>query len=422
VSGEKQLRDPKSPTRVEKGPKIVIFGNFGTPNFGNEATLRAIYFNLRRLIPEAEFACMCSFPAIASATHKIAAFPISPTILTGWTPKSRAARILKRIVFGIPNELYRLGANFRMLKDANVLIVPGTGLLTDVYDLLNWGPYGVFRWSVLAKLRGCKLLFVSVGVGPLYGRLGRVFAKLALGLADFRSYRDISSLEYVKSIGFNATNDQVYPDLAFSLPPAEIPRESKPSGGRPVVGLGLMTHGGMYGDVRHDDKTYRDYTETLITLTKWLLDQGYNVRLLIGEIGDPVTDFSQLLSEKLPSHECLRISHSTVASIDDLLSQFRDTEFVVVTRFHNIIFGLLNNKPVVSISFHPKCASLMADMGLFSYCLQIDQLNSDELIHAVIDIQNNMRELTTSIASRKDDYRRLLEEQYRLIVDHCASQ
>ncbi len=416
------MSEPKSATKVEKRSKIVIFGNFGTANFGNEATLRAIHFNLRRLMPEAQFACVCCSPVIASATHKIAAFPISPTVITGWTPKSRLARFLRGIVFGIPNELYRLAANFRMLKGANALIIPGTGLLTDVHDLLNWGPYGVFRWSVLAKLRGCKLLFVSVGVGPLYGRLGRQFAKLALGLADFRSYRDVSSLEYLKSIGFDATNDRAYPDLAFSLPPALILRESQTSGSRPVVGLGLMIHDGMYGDVRHDDETYGRYTETLITLTKWLLDQGYNVRLLIGQVGDPVSEFSRLLDQKLPSHEFLRIVHTPVTSIEDLLAQFGDTEFVIVTRFHNIVFALLNNKPVVSISFHPKCASLMADVGLSQYCVQIDQMESNELIRIIINIQNNLHELTTSIASRKETYRHLLEEQYQLIVGHCAFQ
>jgi len=59
------------------------------------------------------------------------------------------------------------------LKGADTLIVPGTGLLSDAFGLFRWGPYNVLKWSLAAKVRRCKLLFVSVGAGPLYGALGR---------------------------------------------------------------------------------------------------------------------------------------------------------------------------------------------------------------------------------------------------------
>jgi polysaccharide pyruvyl transferase WcaK-like protein len=416
------LTGTQSPTRVRKKPKITFFGNFGTDNFGNEATLQAIHFNLLRLAPEAEFACICTFPANVSATNGIAAFPIGPPGVTGWAPKTRAGRLLRKVVIGIPNELYRWVYAFRKLKGTDALIVPGTGLLMDSHDLLGWGPYGLFKWSALAKMRGCKLLFVSVGAGPLDGRVGRVFVRLALGLADFRSYRDVSSLEYLKSIGFAVDGDQVYPDLAFSLPTALVPRENQASERRPVVGLGLMHHDGMYGDIRHDDETYHKYMDNLLSLTKWLLDGGYDVRLLIGELRDPVSEFSRLIKEKLPGLEPTRIMHTPVRSVEGLLAQFVDTDFVVVTRFHNIVFALLNDRPVISISFHSKCASLMRDMGLSEYCLQIDQVAIDPLIGKVLYVKNNRREVKALIANRKMDYSRSLEEQYQLIASHCGVQ
>jgi hypothetical protein len=45
---------------------------------------------------------------------------------------------------------------FQILKETSMLIVPVTGLLTDVYGLKNWGAYSVFKWSLVAKLRRCK--------------------------------------------------------------------------------------------------------------------------------------------------------------------------------------------------------------------------------------------------------------------------
>jgi polysaccharide pyruvyl transferase WcaK-like protein len=271
---------------------------------------------------------------------------------------------------------------------------------------------------VLAKMRGCKLLFVSVGVGPLNGRLGRFFAKMALGLADFRSYRDVSSLEYLKSIGFNVSNDHVYPDLVFSLPTVLIPRESRE--GRPIVGLGLMHHDGMYGDIAHDDEIYDKYTDILLKLATWLLDRGYDLKLLIGELRDPVSEFTKRLNEKLPGLESTRILHTPVTSVEALMAQFADTDYVVVTRFHNIVFALLNDKPVVSISFHSKCASLMRDMGLLEYCLQIDHLERDQLIGKVLCAENKGREMSALIENRKMEFRLSLDKQYLLIARLCG--
>ena len=152
-------------------------------------------------------------------------------------------------------------------------------------------------------------------------------------------------------------------------------------------------------------------------MVKWLLDRGYDVKLLIGELRDPVSEFSRLLHEKLPGHQSTRIMHAPVTSVEALLAEFVATDFVVVTRFHNIIFALLNNKPVVSISFHSKCASLMSDMGLSEYCLQIDQVEIDELIGKVLYLQKNSHELMALIASRKEKFRLSLGEQYQLIVE-----
>src|SRR5512146_2742177 len=98
-----------------KARRILIFGNFGTKNFGNEATLQAVLANLRRLIPQAELACICTAPAAASVLHGIAAQPISPPVITLWTPRNRLERLLRAVVFGIPSELYRWWQAFRTL-------------------------------------------------------------------------------------------------------------------------------------------------------------------------------------------------------------------------------------------------------------------------------------------------------------------
>src|SRR5260370_24656917 len=152
-----------------------------------------------------------------------------------------------------------------------MIIVPGTGLLTDAFGLFGWGPYSLFKWSLIAKVCGCKLLLVSVGAGPLYTGLGRWLVRSILSLPDFPSYRDSSTKQYLASIGVRADNDRIYPDLAFSLPQSVIPHRYTKNGRNSFVGLGVMVYDGKYSVSTPTDRMYSAYFDNLITFMKRLL-------------------------------------------------------------------------------------------------------------------------------------------------------
>src|SRR2546427_6800098 len=45
-----------------------------------------------------------------------------------------------------------------------------SGFLSDYSTHAFGWPYFIFKWSIIARLCRCKLLFVSVGAGPLWRR------------------------------------------------------------------------------------------------------------------------------------------------------------------------------------------------------------------------------------------------------------
>jgi polysaccharide pyruvyl transferase WcaK-like protein len=300
-----------------------------------------------------------------------------------------------------------------------MLIIPGTGLLTDAYGLSAEGPYNLFKWSLLAKLRGCKLLFVSVGAGPIYSRIGRFLVKTALLVADFRSYRDEASMAYLKGIGFPTNGDRVYPDLVFSLPEIAIPRADGKRTGRPVVGLGVMTYAGKYSVEKPTDAIYREYLDNLVAFAGWLLAHEYDIRLLIGDVSDGSVskEFKSLLKTSFGAYDEERIIDQAVLSVDQLLAQIAATDIVVATRFHNVLLALILNKPVVAISFHHKCASLMRDMGLAEYCHDINQMNAGRLIEQFQGAEENADKLQPVVRRRVEQSRTALDEQYKLIFE-----
>jgi len=400
-----------------KGKKICFFGHFGSPNFGNEITLQAMLYHVRRVLPNAEVGCICTGPDALAATQKIETVPIRRIFVKCEKRRSRLARLLRSVLIGVPSELYRWLEAFKTLNGSDMLIIPGTGLLTDAYGLLSWGPYNLFKWSVMARMCRCKVFFVSVGAGPVYSALGKYFVKSALSLADFRSYRDNASFNYLKGIGFSTNSDRIYPDLVFSLPEAMLPRDSDERTKRSIIGLGLMPHAGKYSSATAGDKIYREYLKNLVAFARWLLTHDYDIRLLMGDLGDraALEQFKSLLKASWGAYDGKRIINQPALSVEQLLPQIAATDIVVATRFHNIVLAFLLNKPVISISFHHKCASLMEEMELSEYCHDINDMNADRLIAQFLDLEKKATRLKPAIREKVEQSRQALGEQYSLI-------
>jgi len=404
--------------RKDREPRIGFFGHFGQINFGNESTLQAMLYNIRRCVPGAELTCICTNPEVTTTSYGVDAVQMNGVFLKPqWLQGDPLSRTLRKIIIGIPSEVFRWYKAVCTLKDLDALIVVGTGLLTDAYGLVSWGPYSVFKWSVIARACRCKLLFVSVGAGPIYGPLGRWLIRAALSLADFRSYRDLATMQCVRGIGVRTSHDRVYPDLAFSLPENVMPHDDLQKGRRPVVGLGLMQYAGRLSAESPSDAVYRAYLENLVRFVGWLFGRGYDVRLLIGDIFDrPVTrEFKSLLRERLGSYDEERVIDEPIGSVEQLLSQIATTDAVVATRFHNVLLALMLKRPVISISFHQKCVSLMREMGLAEYCQNINQLDAERLIEQFRELERNGDDLRRAIGRKTDEYRSALDEQYGAI-------
>jgi polysaccharide pyruvyl transferase WcaK-like protein len=397
--------------------KVSFFGNFGSLNSGNESTLLAILARLRSVAPDGEFQCVCPHPEVVAARDGIDAIPISTRLVRVWDTETRVSRRIRMAFIGVGEEIKQYVRAFRWLKGTDMLIIPGTGLLTDAYGLTSWGPYSLFKWSLMARFSGCRVLFVSVGAGPIYSAAGRLLAKASLSLAEYRSYRDDSSKNYLTSIGFHNEGDRVYPDLVFSLAPSFLPVAGPPrAGDRRVVGIGLMEYAGRYSVARPSDQTYWHYLKSLASLVDWLLVQNYDVRLLLGdEDAHVIGDFRSLLRRRLGTFDEDRVIDEPIDSIGDLLAQIAATDIVVATRFHNALLALLLNRPVIAVSFHHKCASLMSEMDLSDYCSDIDNLDAEKLIDQFQRLERNYDAVRRLIERKVDESRRALDEQYELI-------
>jgi chemotaxis protein methyltransferase CheR len=401
---------------THKPAKVGLFGHFGSTNPGNEATLLAVVSRLRLIFPECEFLCICTSPRNVVAACGIEAVGYTVKTARIWNRQAPLHERARQVIPGLREEAREYLRAWRTLEAADLMVIPGTGLLNDAWGLSGWGPYGLLKWSFVARVRGCKVIFMSVGAGPVRSRLGRLLLRSTLSLAHYRSYRDIPSREVVESLGVSTRDDRIYPDLVFDLSPLPTPTAATRDGGRPVVGLGLMEYTAKYSSPSASGDTYGRYLEALAMFVGWLLDHEYDVKLLLGDADTVVIEaFRTALREQLGHYDEERVTDPVIGSVDTLLSQLGATDFVVATRFHNVLLSLLLGKPPIAISFHHKVSALMNDMGLSEYCHDINQMNADRLIAQFEAVVRNADELKLKIADRVAERRLALDEQYELL-------
>lgn len=405
-------------------PKITLFGNFGTLNIGNECTLQAIIGNIRLYLPGADLNCVCSIPEDVRTRHGIPAFPIScPS--AAWAAgeplrivPGAVGRVLRILFKRVPEEGKELARIWRTLRGRDMLIMTGTGMLADGGEGPFGLPYAILKWSLMARLCRVRLLFVSVGVEQIRSQLARYFVRSSLHWADYVGFRDRQSQSYMHDMGYRQAS-VVYPDLAFSLRDPASEAVPSPAAGRPVVGVGLYDYCGR-GQASGQDaqRAYEAYLSKIADFISWLVNGGYPVRILIGDISYDTavrTDLKAILEGRGLAYGKCGIIDEPIASISDLFDQIRSTDIVVASRFHNVILSLILSKPVISIAYNVKNDAVMASAGLEDFCLRIEDFEVNALIEMFRDAGSRRGEIPDRIRPRIEALRVALDEQYRRI-------
>jgi polysaccharide pyruvyl transferase WcaK-like protein len=410
--------------------RIAFYGLFGQQNWGNECTLQAILYNVRRYLPTSELRCFCTDPYDTSRRHNLPALPISTQYAKGYAkghptvppgPTSRFLRLFRILFLRIPQELSSWVRAVQALRGFHILIVPGTGLLTDYSSSPMGFPYRLLKWALVAKLCRCKLLFVSIGAGPMRHPLTRWFIRAALSLSEYRSYRDTYSKHFVEAIGFDTSQDYLYPDLAFSLPPSLFPRCDAHTRPKTVIGLGVKEHYGKLGlSGPATEASNQEFLSKLDRLVTWLLEHDYRVRLLIGD-----TLYDNVVREHIKKVLAMRgllkngsdLISAPISSVEDVVSELAASDIVVSPRYHNIVLALMLCKPAISLSYHQKFESLMTRVGLEAYCHDIDNLNIDILAKQIRQLEKSRDSLREVLRGKCEKYRGALEEQYARVFN-----
>jgi polysaccharide pyruvyl transferase WcaK-like protein len=392
--------------------RIGLFGLFGSGNSGNDGSLEAMLNFLRVARPDAEITCICANPGKVQSEYRVRSIRIGGEVDNGVVIRALAGFLPTR-------KLLQALFAFNTARKFDALIMPGTGILDDFSERF-WGmPATLFGWCLSAKLWGTKVAFVSVGAGPIKHSLSRLLMKSAARMAQYRSYRDTVSKEFMDSIGFDTTADPIYPDIAFNLPSPQLSDKSQGASGPLTVGVGVMTYYGWRGDSEQGIMIYKSYIEKISRFVLWLLDNGHRVRILMGETTDQraIDDLLQTLALKRPDYPREHVVAEPAYSLHDIMRQIVQTQIVVATRFHNIVCALKLSRLAVSIGYAKKNDVLMADMGVGEFCQHVESFDVDRLIGQFTKLLSDRATYERKMRERNVVYRERLALQERLLLE-----
>ena len=395
-----------------KVKRIGFFGLFGIGNFGNDGTLEAMLGVVKKACPAATLLCICAAPEEVSPKFGVQSVRIN------WRPRNQLPQRLNRLLFNVPREIASLFQTVRHIRKLDVLIIPGTGILDDFSTGPKGIPYWIFRWCLLARILGTKVVLVSIGAGPIYHPLSRWLMKTAAEMAVYRSYRDGISREFMHGIGLDVSNDLVCPDIAFALPQPAPLREPSAEGEPITVGIGVMSYNGWRGDKARNEAVYHTYLHKLQRFVCWLLSEGHRVRILMGDGADQRT--VEILYRMIATNHAGPSRPAVIAepahSLRDVMAQISETDLVVATRYHNVVCALKLGRPTLSIGYARKNDALLQEMGLSDFCQHIERLDVDLLIQQFRKLAAGRKAYEERICETNAAFAESLQNQNALLL------
>jgi polysaccharide pyruvyl transferase WcaK-like protein len=333
-------------------------------------------------------------------------------------PLFRAVKAIRHAMIVRPARFIRetmfLGRSLLLVREFDLIVICGGG------QLLDWGgpwafPYTMFKWILLARCARAKCIFLNSGAGPLDASLSRWFIKRALSMADYISLRDRASGELLRKIGFRG-KIEVVADAAWGLrlPDGVTKARSEPQE-ELVIGIAPMAYGDSSRHWVDDNSGYRRLIDSLAEFSGRMLERGHRIKLFSSDIwfdSQAIADLDAAIHRNYPAAAADRVTREPIADVSDLLAALSRLDCYVTCRFHGVVLASLLNVPAIALAPHPKVTTLMEDMGLSDYCVDISRSDADDLTARADRLIANMDDVKARIGRHVAQYQSLLDSQF----------
>lgn len=317
--------------------KIVLIGNYGAGNLGDEMILEGLLNTVKNVYPKSEIAVLSGNPSHTEEAHDVDSFPKFPAGIKS------LFRFLKT-------------KTPKIVQKSDLVILGGGGLFGSLSFHAN------IIWAIQALMAYYykkPLIMYGQSVGTVKNSLIKKILKKIFNKAKFIAVRDQKSIENLQEIGVSQ-KIHLMPDLAFS-------KELKNHGNKDrTVIISLRQMAGLP----------KDFIQEIAEFINWLAEeQDYHVEIIDFQKGHD--DDSHLSRAVLNLTNSANITYPDIDNLEDLYQHFAAASFVVGVRLHSIITALKTKTPFAAISYNEKVANFLDTAG-FDY-LNLEGLSFEKL-------------------------------------------
>jgi polysaccharide pyruvyl transferase WcaK-like protein len=418
-------------------PKIALVTPYNGGNLGDAAIQDSVIANIRLRLPGAQFSGICLNLDNFIERHGTDAFPICAMDISFYhmlhgkigdqpehginlqpvTGGAGLSAVIKKIIKsvwplwgflkrmrGCWRELRHWVEGYHFLRMHDLVIVSGGGQLNEEWGGA-WGqPFALFKWAVLARCARVPYVLASVGVGRVKSRTSRLLISNTFRLAQYRSYRDKNTRAFAAGLLKVASEDPIVPDHVLALPRSEMPC---PSGirvlaqGRPIVAISPIAYAKPQRWPTENRGIYDRYMIQMADVMSQLLERGYFLVVVCSSLWDDesaIADLLRHLNDRSRSVPTDQMHIPAITTWRSLVGSLLDVDFLIASRLHSVILGLVAGTPTVAISFEPKVEWVMQDLGQTGYLVTIGDFVAKDVISALDRISVHRNSVAEHVA------------------------
>ncbi|MFA6991950.1 MAG: polysaccharide pyruvyl transferase family protein [Candidatus Gracilibacteria bacterium] len=320
--------------------KVVIAGNYGAKNLGDEMILEGVLEMVKNMFPKSEVTVLSADPIATEQTHKVKSAYLFPSGIRSF---------IKGILFG------HFAATKQIVQECDLFILGGGGLFASIKRRANiiWGRQ--VKWVYHYK----KPLFIlGQSLENIKGFFGYRIVKRVFENAKVIAVRDIQSKAVLDALGIKK-HIYVIPDAAFRVRTGE----KYHSGGQGLIIL------------RKSDRLSNQYLYEVGEFAKWLIkEENMDICFVNFQNAD------NSLHEKMSGYTKKEgICIVTPKSVNDVFDLYHKADFVLGMPLHSVIAAVKTETPFIALKYALKVMASLEYFDLSEWGMDIENLTCEKL-------------------------------------------
>lgn len=357
--------------------KILLSGYFGFDNSGDDAILKAMVEDFKKLNRDIEIRVLSKNPPKTQKTYEVLASD-------------------RFNFFNVLGEI----------KNTDLFISGGGSLLQDITSTRSLLYYLFLIFT--AKFFDKKVYVYANGIGPIDRAFNRFLTKKALEGAGFITLRDQNSYNFVKKLGLKNKNIKVTADPVFTLESISEDETLKI-----FADEGIEINNKTIGICVREWKNAPDLKEKLARVCDALVLMGYDVLLVPFHLPKDHI-YSMDLINLCHNRDHIKMVTKTY-SARQLMGIFKKLKLILAMRLHSIIYAAVSNLPIVGLIYDPKVTAMIEQLEIKEY-IDVKNFKEEELLEKVKSTLENLEERKKNLYKNTEKMKEKSKENIEIAI------